>query len=137
MAINKELNSQTFLLEIVIFPQPSVQRPQGLKQRRGKLFLKVPLERMNQQIRSIHRQGGKILGITPICNLNSQPQALAWWIEIYTDFPRCLYYFGPFESVEEAESNEADYLEDLRQEGAENILAQIKECQPINLTQEW
>jgi hypothetical protein len=137
MAINNELNDQIFLLEVVIVPQASVPKHQKLTQRRGKFFLKVSSERMSQEIRSIHRLGGKILSIAPTSTLNSKPQALAWWLEVYTDFPRCLYYFGPFDSAAEAESHQADYLEDLRQEGAENILAQIKQCQPFTLTQEW
>ena len=136
MAINNELNDQMFLLEVAIFPQSSVPKHQKLIQRRGKFFLKVSPERMNQEIRSIHRLGGKILSITPTSTLNGKPQALAWWLEVYTEFPRCLYYFGPFDSAAEAESCQADYLEDLHEEGAEGILAQIKQCRPLNLTQE-
>jgi hypothetical protein len=137
MATNNELNDQMFLLEVAIVPQASVPQYQKLIQRRGKFFLKVSSERMSQEIRSIHRLGGKILSISPTSTLNGKPQALAWWIEVYTDYPRCLYYFGPFDSATEAESHQADYLEDLHQEGAENVLAQIKQCQPLNLTQEW
>jgi len=137
MATNNELNDQMFLLEVAIVPQASVPQHQKLIQRRGKFFLKVSSERMSQEIRSIHRLGGKILSIAPTSTLNGKPQALAWWLEVYTDFPRCLYYFGPFDSAAEAESNQADYLEDLHQEGAEGILAQIKQCRPLNLTQEW
>lgn len=137
MAINNELNDQMFLLEVAILPQASVPKHQKLIQRRGKFFLKVSSERMSEEIRSIHRLGAKILSITPTATLSGKPQALAWWLEVYTEFPRCLYYFGPFDSAAEAESNQADYLEDLRQEGAENILAQIKQCQPLTLTQEW
>jgi hypothetical protein len=137
MAINNELNDQMFLLEVAIVPQASVPKQQKLIQRRGKFFLKVSSEKMSEEIRSIHRLGAKILSITPTATLSGKPQGLAWWIEVYTDFPRCLYYFGPFDSAAEAESNQADYLEDLHQEGAEGILAQIKQCRPLNLTQEW
>ena len=137
MAINNELNNQMFLLEVAIVPQTSVPKHQKLIQRRGKFFLKVSSERMSEEIRFLHRLGGKILSITPTTILSGKPQAFAWWIEIYTDFPRCLYYFGPFDSATEAESHQADYLEDLHQEGAEGILPQIKQCQPLNLTQEW
>jgi hypothetical protein len=137
MAINNELNNQMFLLEVAIVPQTSVPKHQKLIQRRGKFFLKVSSERMSEEIRFLHRLGGKILSITPTTILSGKLQAFAWWIEIYTDFPRCLYYFGPFDSVAEAESHQADYLEDLHQEGAEGILPQIKQCQPLNLTQEW
>ena len=137
MATNNELNDQMFLLEVAIVPQTSVSKHQKLIQRRGKFFLKVSSERMSEEIRSIYSLGAKILSITPTSTLSGKPQPLAWWIEVYTDFPRCLYYFGPFDSAAEAESCQADYLEDLRHEGAENILAQIKYCQPLTLTQEW
>lgn len=137
MAINNELNDQMFLLEVAIVPQASVPKYQKLVQRRGKFFLKVSSERMSEEIRLLHRLGGKILSITPTTTLSGKPQVLAWWIEVYTDYPRCLYYFGPFDSATEAEFHQADYLEDLRQEGAENVLAQIKQCQPLTLTQEW
>jgi hypothetical protein len=126
-----------FLLEVAIVPQTSVPKHHKLIQRRGKVFLKVPFERISQEIQAIHRLGRKILSITPISTLSGKPQILAWWIEVYTDFPRCLYYFGPFDSAIEAESNKAGYLKDLHQEGAENILAQVKQCQPVVLTQEW
>ena len=137
MAINNELNNQMFLLEVAIVPQTSVPKHQKLIQRRGKFFLKVSSERISEEIRFLHRLGGKILSITPTTILSGKLQAFAWWVEIYTDFPRCLYYFGPFDSATEAESHQADYLEDLHQEGAEGILPQIKQCQPLNLTQEW
>jgi Domain of unknown function (DUF1816) len=59
---------------------------------------------------------------------------LAWWVEISTEGPNCLYYFGPFESVEIAEAHQAGYIEDLRNEGAQNIVAQMKRCKPKELT---
>jgi hypothetical protein len=43
---------------------------------------------------------------------------LAWWIEITTKNPACVYYFGPFVSHHEARSQLDGYLEDLIQEGA-------------------
>ncbi|MEC4816570.1 MAG: DUF1816 domain-containing protein [Scytonema sp. PMC 1069.18] len=59
---------------------------------------------------------------------------LAWWIEIVTAYPRCIYYFGPFASTEEAERLQAGYIEDLEQEGSQVIMIQIKWCQPQELT---
>jgi hypothetical protein len=137
MMTNNELDSRTFLLEVVIFAQSSVQKCQAIGQRRSKFFLKVPYKRMSQEIRRIHRLGGKILNVTQTSGLNGNPQSLSWWIEIYTDFPRCFYYFGPFESETEAQAHQGGYLDDLRQEGAENILVEIKQCRPLALTQEW
>ncbi len=59
---------------------------------------------------------------------------LAWWLEITTDSPHCLYYFGPFLSVKEAKANQGGYVEDLEKEGAQNILVKVKRCKPENLT---
>jgi Domain of unknown function (DUF1816) len=59
---------------------------------------------------------------------------LAWWIEIVTAHPRCIYYFGPFTSIEEAERSQTGYIEDLEQEGSQVILIQIKWYQPKELT---
>ena len=57
-----------------------------------------------------------------------------WWIKVDTKIPVCTYYFGPFESVAEAESNQVDYLQDLQQEGAEGISYIIEKCCPKQLT---
>jgi hypothetical protein len=59
---------------------------------------------------------------------------LAWWVEIATEGPNCLYYFGPFESAEIAAAHQAGYIEDLSNEGAYNIVAQVKRCKPKELT---
>ena len=45
----------------------------------------------------------------------------SWWIEISTAQPQVIYYFGPFESEEEAAQYKGGYIEDLEQEGAEGI----------------
>jgi hypothetical protein len=60
-----------------------------------------------------------------------------WWVEIYTSQPRCLYYFGPFDSASEADYYKSGYIEDLQAEGAEGITTTIKQCRPMILTQEW
>ncbi|GEM_PF-3332699 len=59
-----------------------------------------------------------------------------WWVEIFTEFPRCLYYFGPFDSETEACSYQSGYQEDLEQENAKGIVVTIKQCSPQILTQE-
>ena len=59
---------------------------------------------------------------------------LAWWVEITTDVPRCLYYFGPFSSVKEAKAHQGGYVSDLEQEGAQTIVVKVKRCKPKNLT---
>ncbi len=136
MAIPFQNDSRLFLLEIAIAPPASPSQNQ-FSSRSGKIFLKVPYARMNQEIRNFQRLGAKILSITPTSVLDPSLKPLAWWIEIYTDFPRCLYYFGPFNSELEAKTYQGGYIEDLQQEGAEGIVIQIKQCQPTNLTQEW
>lgn len=57
-----------------------------------------------------------------------------WWVKIVTHKPRCLYYFGPFESQQEAKENQAYYLEDLQKEGAIGITINIEHCNPLYLT---
>jgi hypothetical protein len=58
----------------------------------------------------------------------------AWWVKVKTDSPRCTYYFGPFLSRQEAESEKPGYLEDLQFEGAQGIAVSIKRCKPTKLT---
>ncbi|MBW4538743.1 MAG: DUF1816 domain-containing protein [Myxacorys chilensis ATA2-1-KO14] len=59
---------------------------------------------------------------------------LAWWVEIRTENPRCIYYFGPFPAQKMAASSQGGYLEDLEREGAQNITAKVMRCKPKNLT---
>jgi hypothetical protein len=57
-----------------------------------------------------------------------------WWIEILTAQPKCTYYFGPFDHLEEATGSIKDYVEDLEHESAQGIQTQIKRCKPEKLT---
>jgi hypothetical protein len=59
---------------------------------------------------------------------------MAWWIEVKTENPSCIYYFGPFLSETEAIAQQKGYLEDLEQEGATNISLVVKRCKPNELT---
>ena len=59
---------------------------------------------------------------------------LAWWVEVTTQSPKCIYYFGPFASSQEAKEELPGYLEDLTLESAEGIQAVVKRCQPAELT---
>ena len=59
---------------------------------------------------------------------------MAFWLEIITDNPKCIYYFGPFISSQEAALAQAGYLEDLEEEQAQIIAVETKRCQPDNLT---
>lgn len=58
----------------------------------------------------------------------------AWWAEVTTNNPRCTYYFGPFQSYDEAKEAYPGYIEDLNSEGAQGIVVVIKRCQPELLT---
>ncbi|MEM9541902.1 MAG: DUF1816 domain-containing protein [Cyanobacteria bacterium P01_E01_bin.42] len=59
---------------------------------------------------------------------------LAYWIELTTDEPKCLYYFGPFVNTKEAKQHLPGYLEDLESEEARNIQYRIVRCKPEQLT---
>ncbi|WP_124970708.1 DUF1816 domain-containing protein [Aphanothece sacrum] len=141
MATNNDANSRVFLYEVVIPPQiAGLNQMNGLMQRQGKFYLKVPYERMNEEMQRIIRLEGKIMKITSLSAIEAGPldkqQDFPWWVEIVTSQPRCLYYFGPFESPEEAQMNKVGYIEDLQAEAAEGITVHIKQCQPEILTQE-
>lgn len=58
----------------------------------------------------------------------------SWWAEITTTKPRCIYYFGPFETNEEAKNAYPGYVEDLDSEGAQGVVVVIKRCKPDMLT---
>ncbi|TAF54312.1 MAG: DUF1816 domain-containing protein [Oscillatoriales cyanobacterium] len=59
----------------------------------------------------------------------------AWWVKVSTKTPACVYYFGPFGSEAEATTAQTGYVEDLKQEGAQDIAVTILRCkQPDNLT---
>ncbi|HEY9730181.1 MAG TPA: DUF1816 domain-containing protein [Chroococcales cyanobacterium] len=60
--------------------------------------------------------------------------ATPWWVEIATEAPPCTYYFGPFNSVGEAQLNQRGYIEDLQQEGAKGIAVRLEQGQPKILT---
>jgi Domain of unknown function (DUF1816) len=59
---------------------------------------------------------------------------LAWWVEVKTSTPQCIYYFGPFMTAKEAEAAKAGYLEDIESEGAQGLSVRIQRCKPIDLT---
>jgi hypothetical protein len=57
-----------------------------------------------------------------------------WWVKITSIAPHCLYYFGPFDSFEEARQEQGGYLEDLETEGARGISISIERGDPHRLT---
>ncbi|MBW4561020.1 MAG: DUF1816 domain-containing protein [Mojavia pulchra JT2-VF2] len=67
-------------------------------------------------------------------NLKQEQFEFAWWVEIITNHPGCTYYFGPFMNSQEAQTFLPAYIEDLEQEGTQEIRFQIQQCQPKELT---
>jgi hypothetical protein len=63
-----------------------------------------------------------------------EKMGMAWWVEIITQEPPCIYYFGSFARAKEAKLTLGGYLEDLEQEGAQVIAVDIKRGQPSELT---
>ena len=58
-----------------------------------------------------------------------------WWVKITTAEPNCIYYFGPFDSELEAVEAKPGFIEDLQQEGAENIETSLqRSAEPEELT---
>lgn len=53
-----------------------------------------------------------------------------WWIKVSTQHPQYTYYFGPFDSPEEANAEHEQYLQDLAAEGATGIDWTIEQCSP-------
>lgn len=57
-----------------------------------------------------------------------------YWIEVTTAKPSCIYYFGPFLTHQGAKQAQPGFIEDLEAENAQDIKAEIKRCQPHELT---
>lgn len=66
--------------------------------------------------------------------IENEPMEKGWWLEILSTKPCCTYYFGPFETAQQAIVNQNGYIEDLINEGAQGITAEIKWCKPKELT---
>ena len=132
---NNQGENQIFLYEVV-FSGSSGSWPQ----RFSRTVLRVPKSRMSQETQRLLRQGARILSIKPLdpetVSIKPSLPPQPWWIEITTTQPKCLYYFGPFESFSEALSHQSGYIEDLQSESAVGINSEIKQCQPEVLTQE-
>ena len=73
----------------------------------------------------------KILDLIGAKNNESVP----YWLKINTKVPKCVYYFGPFDSPLEAKASQAGYIEDLMEEKALGIHVELEQCpQPEELT---
>jgi hypothetical protein len=62
--------------------------------------------------------------------LNSTETVPAWWLELVTDEPY-LYLFGPFETVEEAESAISKHKADLMSEGWHVMTSKVTRKGPV------
>ena len=69
----------------------------------------------------------------PFAGVFSKP----WWVKVSTSQPECTYYFGPFDKEEDAADAKPGFVEDLEQEGAQDIQAEVVSCpEPKDLTVE-
>ena len=67
--------------------------------------------------------------------LDETTYEFGWWVEIFTAHPPCLYYFGTFETAQEAEQSQAGFVQDLFHEGASGISHRVNfQQQPSLLT---
>ena len=57
-----------------------------------------------------------------------------YWVEIKTNNPTCIYYFGHFDSPLAAKIMQKGYIDDLIDEKATIVSVKIKQCQPKELT---
>lgn len=64
----------------------------------------------------------------------NQTKEFSWWIEILTDNPMYLYYFGEFNDYWEAESSKNGYIQDLKEEKAEIVDVKIGIYEPKETT---
>ncbi|ACK70196.1 Domain of unknown function DUF1816 [Gloeothece citriformis PCC 7424] len=130
-------NERVFIYKVVIPSQPPNSNT-GSLYRRSNFSFRVTYSQMSQIMQRIARLGGKIVSIEPFSanNADKIDKTSPWWVEISTAQPKCLYYFGPFDSADEAQSHKPGYVEDLQAEGAIGISIDIKQCYPQLLTQE-
>ncbi len=75
-----------------------------------------------------------VVVLSLLVTTSNRPGQEKWWVEIITNFPRCTYYFGPFDNDQEALTHTPGYIEDLESEGAKRVSIIIKRCQPSELT---
>jgi hypothetical protein len=83
---------------------------------------------------SIIRSKAIPLGLSIFKPANKIKLKLPWWVKITTAKPKCVYYFGPFASQNEAVESQSGYLEDLKAEKAQEINIEIKQDLPKLLT---
>lgn len=83
---------------------------------------------------SIIRSGTILCGLSIFKPANKIKLKIPWWVKITTAKPKCVYYFGPFDSQNEAVESQSGYVEDLKTEKAQEITIEIKQDLPKLLT---
>lgn len=83
---------------------------------------------------SIMPSGCILLGLSIFKPANKIKLKIPWWVKITTVKPKCVYYFGPFASQNEAVKSQSGYVEDLKAEKAQEISIEIKQDLPKLLT---
>ncbi len=53
---------------------------------------------------------------------------LAWWAKIETGQPSSIYWFGPFITKRSLKEKISPFIEDLTEEGSENIKYSLMRC---------
>lgn len=77
----------------------------------------------------------KLFNLLGLQKLQTEEEQVFYWLKISTKVPKCIYYFGPFDSHLEAKSLQGGYIEDLIQENAQGIHIELEHCsQPTKLT---
>jgi len=53
---------------------------------------------------------------------------LAWWAKVETENPTSIYWYGPFLTKRSLKQNLLSFINDLKNEGSENIKHSIVRC---------
>lgn len=73
----------------------------------------------------------KLAELLDLLVVNS-PQ-VPYWIEITTENPTCVYYFGHFDNPLSAKLMQQGYIQDLIEEDAVVVSVKLKQCEPDSL----
>ena len=130
MVLTQNIRTQTYTRGInamTLMTEPSISLYPTLKLKNS-----LPLRSFIAHLTLNHKVSAKILNLwTDTLNACCQ----AWWIEIFTEHPKCTYYFGPFKGAQEAHVASHGFVADLETESAQGIKTKIdRHCQPDLLT---
>lgn len=66
--------------------------------------------------------------LNPFPLYNDDPDTtLCWWIQVSMKEPECVFFYGPFATQREAESQLSGYVKDLLQEGISDMSIDIQQ----------